>query len=56
MVTVAIWVGESLFQYLYDLRWRNLAQNLQHDLRMDAYRHVQRLRAGVVREHAAPAT
>jgi ATP-binding cassette subfamily B protein len=43
VVTVAIWVGESLFQYLYDLRWRNLAQNLQHDLRMDAYRHIQKL-------------
>lgn len=42
-LTVAIWVFESLFEYLYALRWRNLAQNLQHDLRMDAYRHVQRL-------------
>jgi ATP-binding cassette subfamily B protein len=43
MVTALIWMGESLFQYLYDVRWRNLAQNLQHDLRMDAYEHVQRL-------------
>ncbi len=34
---------ESLFEYLYAVRWRNLAQNVQHDLRMDAYRHVQRL-------------
>jgi ATP-binding cassette subfamily B protein len=42
-VTALIWMGESLFQYLYDVRWRNLAQNLQHDLRMDAYDHVQRL-------------
>jgi len=42
-VTVVIWVGESLFQYLYDVRWRHLAQNLQHDLRMEAYRHIQKL-------------
>jgi ATP-binding cassette subfamily B protein len=42
-LTVALWVCESLFEYLYALRWRNLAQNLQHDLRMEAYRHVQRL-------------
>lgn len=42
-LTVAIWVGESFFEYLYQLRWRNLAQNLQHDLRMAAYNHVQRL-------------
>ena len=43
LITVIIWVGESLFEYLYSLKWRNLAQNLQHDLRMDAYRHVQKL-------------
>ena len=34
-LTVLIWVCESLFEYLYALRWRNLAQNLQHDVRMD---------------------
>jgi len=43
LLTVFIWVFESAFEYLYALRWRNLAQNLQHDLRMQAYRHVQRL-------------
>ncbi len=43
LLTIAIWVFESLFEYLYALRWRNLAQNLQHDLRMEAYTHVQRL-------------
>ena len=42
-LTVAIWVLESLFEYLYAVRWRNLAQDLQHDLRMEAYSHVQRL-------------
>jgi ATP-binding cassette subfamily B protein len=42
-LTVAIWVFESLFEYLYSIRWRNLAQDLQHDLRMEAYAHVQRL-------------
>lgn len=43
LLTVAIWVGESAFEYLYNLKWRNLAQDLQHDMRMDAYRHVQSL-------------
>ena len=43
LITVLIWVLESLFEYLYELKWRNLAQNLQHDLRMEAYRHVQKL-------------
>jgi ATP-binding cassette subfamily B protein len=43
LITVLIWVFESLFEYLYELQWRNLAQNLQHDLRMEAYQHVQKL-------------
>jgi ATP-binding cassette subfamily B protein len=42
-LTVLIWVLESLFEYLYVVRWRNLAQNLQHVTRMSAYEHVQRL-------------
>jgi ATP-binding cassette subfamily B protein len=42
-LNVVIWCGESWFEYLYSLRWRNLAQNLQHDLRLDVYRHVQKL-------------
>lgn len=42
-LTVFIWVFESLFEYLYSIKWRNLAQNLQHDLRIDAYKHVQNL-------------
>ncbi|MEJ2361669.1 MAG: ABC transporter ATP-binding protein [Gammaproteobacteria bacterium] len=43
LLTVVIWVGESAFEYLYNLKWRNLAQDLQHDMRMEAYQHVQRL-------------
>ncbi len=43
VLTVLIWVGESLFEWLYAVRWRNLAQNVQHDLRMQAYAHVQKL-------------
>jgi ATP-binding cassette subfamily B protein len=42
--TVVIWVLESTFEYLYKVAWRNLAQTLQHDLRIDAYDHVQHLK------------
>lgn len=44
IVTVAIWAGESLFQYLYGVEWRNLAQALQHKARADVYDHLQHLR------------
>jgi len=43
VLTVLVWIFESLFEYLYNLQWRNLAQNLQHDMRMEAYTHVQKL-------------
>jgi ATP-binding cassette, subfamily B, bacterial len=43
VITVLVWVFESTFEYLYAVRWRNLAQNLQHDLRMQSYAHVQKL-------------
>ena len=33
-VTVAIWALESLFEYWYGVLWRNLAQSVQHDVRM----------------------
>lgn len=42
-LTLAAWAAESVFEYAYMLAWRRLAQTIQHDLRMDVYRHVQRL-------------
>jgi ATP-binding cassette subfamily B protein len=42
-LNVLIWGGESWFEYLLSLKWRKLAQNLQHDLRLDTYSHVQKL-------------
>ncbi|MFT5052324.1 MAG: ATP-binding cassette subfamily B protein, partial [Chlamydiales bacterium] len=42
-VTVVIWALESLFEYWLKVYWRNLAQTLQHELRLDAYAHVQKL-------------
>ena len=42
-ITVVIWVLESLTDYSTSLLWRNLAQTVQHDLRLNAYAHVQKL-------------
>ncbi len=42
-LTLVIWICESLFEYLYGVHWQNLAQMVQHDLRLDAYRHMQSL-------------
>jgi len=44
--TVLIWAGESVFEYLYSLFWRNLAQTTQHELRVGAYGHIQDLDMG----------
>ncbi len=42
-LTVAVWLLESLFEFLHAVRWRNLAQDLQHDVRLQAHAHVQQL-------------
>lgn len=41
--TLIIWALESLWEYLLKICWRNLAQSIQHTLRLDAYGHVQKL-------------
>jgi ATP-binding cassette subfamily B protein len=43
VLSFLIWSAESLFEYLYALLWRNLAQTVQHELRLDGYDHLQRL-------------
>jgi ATP-binding cassette subfamily B protein len=43
VVTVLIWFFESATEYVARINWRNLAQTLEHEARMDAYRHVQTL-------------
>ena len=42
-ITIVVWLLESLFEYLYAITWRGLAQDLQHELRQAAYGHVQAL-------------
>lgn len=43
IVTFFIWLFESIFQYLYSIAWRGIAQSIEHDIRLDAYNHVQHL-------------
>ncbi|MEB3209785.1 MAG: ABC transporter ATP-binding protein [Leptolyngbyaceae bacterium] len=43
VLTLIIWLFESGFEYAYARLWRNLAQSIQHDLRLDAYAHLQDL-------------
>ncbi len=45
-ITVVVWVLESATQYVADWLWRGLSQDIQHDLRVDAYAHVQDLDMG----------
>jgi len=40
-ITVIVWVFESVFQYLFEIYWRDLAQFTQDSLRKDAYRKMQ---------------
>ena len=41
VLTFFIWGLESLFEYFYGILWRNLAQTVQHELRLETFAHVQ---------------
>ena len=43
ILTFGIWAFESIFQYLYMVGWRNIAQSIEHDVRRDLYSNVQSL-------------
>ena len=42
-LTVLVWGGESWFEFFFQKRWRELAQNIQRDLRQELYAHIQTL-------------
>jgi ATP-binding cassette subfamily B protein len=39
ILTFAIWGLESLFEYFYGILWRNLAQTVQHELRLTMFKN-----------------
>ncbi|MEA5505386.1 ABC transporter ATP-binding protein [Halotia wernerae UHCC 0503] len=51
-LTVIVWILESIFEYAYARLWRNLAQNVQHNLRLDAYKHLQELELAYFEERS----
>ncbi|HEY9808348.1 MAG TPA: ABC transporter ATP-binding protein [Halomicronema sp.] len=55
ILTVIVWILESIFEYAYARLWRNLAQNIQHNLRQDAYRHIQELEISYFEERSTGA-
>ena len=42
MIVLLVFLFESLFQWVYTRTFMRLAQNLQHDLRVKVYAHLQR--------------
>ena len=51
-LTLIIWGLESIFQYAYDWLWRNLAQSIQHEMRLAAYSHLQELELAYFEERS----
>ncbi len=43
LITLIVFALESVLQFAFQVKWRNLAQALQHSMRIDTYGHVQRL-------------
>ena len=55
LISALIWGLESVFEYAYTRLWRNLAQDVQHDIRLDAYSHVQDLELAYFEEQSTGA-
>ena len=55
LLSAIIWGLESVFEYAYTRLWRNLAQDVQHDIRLDAYSHVQDLDLAYFEENSTGA-
>jgi ATP-binding cassette, subfamily B, bacterial len=51
-LSIVIWGLESLFEYFYARLWRNLAQTVQHYLRLDGYGHLQNLEMAFFEEQS----
>jgi ATP-binding cassette subfamily B protein len=51
--TLVVWALESAFQYLHSWLWRNLAQTIQHELRIEAYSHIQDLEIAYFHEQSS---
>lgn len=51
-LSAIVWALESIFEYAYDYLWRNLAQNIQHDLRLETYSHLQELESAYFEERS----
>ncbi len=52
LLSMVVWCLESAFQYAYERLWRNLAQTIQHRLRLDAYCHLQNLEIAYFEERS----
>ncbi|WP_199329378.1 ABC transporter ATP-binding protein [Coleofasciculus sp. FACHB-1120] len=52
VLSFIIWTLESIFEYAYALLWRNLAQDIEHDLRLNAYSHIQELQLAYFEERS----
>ena len=52
LLSAIVWALESLFEYAYDYLWRNLAQDIEHDLRLEAYSHLQELELAYFEERS----
>jgi ATP-binding cassette subfamily B protein len=53
VLTAVIWGLESWFEFVAAVGWRNLAQTIQHELRIDAYTHMQHLEMAYFEDRAS---
>ncbi len=53
VITVVAWLAESATQYVAHVTWRNLAQSIEHETRMEVFGHVQSLEMSAFEDHSS---
>ncbi|MEM9155573.1 MAG: ABC transporter ATP-binding protein [Cyanobacteria bacterium P01_F01_bin.33] len=52
LLSVLVWALESAFEYAHARLWRELAQRIQHDMRLDTYQHLQQMEMAFFEERS----
>lgn len=53
IVTIALYFLESVFEFFHSLFWKDIGQEIQHSVRTDSYRHLQRLEMSFFEEKSS---
>jgi len=53
IITIVLYCCESFFELFHSFFWKDIGQEIQHSVRLNAYRHLQRLKMSFLEEKSS---